>query len=238
MATDPRKRQKKLAKKAAKRKAVVSSKKHRGGAMGIMSGAHHMSVAAQMSLHECLMGREMFETGMGTVIVSRLMPNGGIAASFFLLDVFCLGVKNAYFVVETREDYLWRLQNVAANEELIPIAPDYTRKLVEGTEAYAHDLGFSPHPDYQLAKKIFADIDATTCTTAFTFGKDGKPFYVMGPHDTPQHVQKILNTLTRRCGPEGFHYLMPLGDISELFDDEDDDDIDNDIIEATYRRLR
>jgi len=234
MATDPRKRQKQLARKAAKRKAAVASRKHTEGYAGAVSGARHMSVAVQAPLHECLMGRELFETGMGTVIVSRAMPSGRIGAAFFLLDVFCLGVKNAYFVAELRAEYHLRLEHVAYHERLTPIAPDYARKLVEGAEAYARDLGFPPHPEYQLARQIFADIDATTCRTQFTFGKDGKPFYVVGPHDTPQRMRRIVETLTQRCGPDGFHYLVLAGDVPE-FEDEDDDET---IIEAEYRQLQ
>jgi hypothetical protein len=111
----------------------------------------------------------MFETGMGTVLVSRAMPNGFLGVSCFLLDVFCLGVKNAYFVVEPRAAYQWRLENIRSHERIEAIAPEYARKLVEDTEAYARDLGFSPHPDYQLAKRLFADIDATACHTRFPF---------------------------------------------------------------------
>lgn len=233
MATDPRKRQKQLARKAAKRKAAVASRKRSEGLPGAVSETRHMTIAAQAPLHECLMGREMFETGMGTVIVSRAMPNGYIGAAFFLLDVFCLGVKNAYFIAESREEYQWRLEHVAYNERLIPIAPAYACKLVKDAEAYARDLGFAPHADYQLAQHIFADIDATACSTRFTFGKDGKPFYIVGPHDSPQRMREILETLTRHCGPAGFHYLILTGDAPEFEVEENDA-----IIEAEYKQLQ
>lgn len=245
MAQDPRKRQKKLAKKAAKRKAVVASKKHSVSPGSTMGSARQMAAAIKAPVHECLVGEELFERGLGTVILSRLMPHGGIATSLFLLDVFCLGVKNAHFIVEPHDAYDWRVEHVAAHETLIPITPEYARKLVEEAEAYARDLGFAPHPDYQLARQIFADIDAAACPTHFTFGKDGEPFYVMGPHDTPQRVQHILDTLTRRYGPQGFHYLMPVEGLFGLpAGDEDDEDDEDDgeeegenIIEGEYKRL-
>src|SRR5262245_38696707 len=89
--------------------------------------------------------------------------------------------------------------------------PTCARKLVEGAEAYARDLGFSPHPDYQRARRIFGDLDPTACPTHYTFGKDGKPFFMSGPYDTPARCRKIIDTLTRRCGPEGFHYTVAIG---------------------------
>jgi hypothetical protein len=98
----------------------------------------------------------------------------------------------------------------------VPIHPTYARKLVEGAEAYARELGFGPHPDYQLAKRIFADIDATACPTSFSFGKDGKPFFIVGPNDSPKKVKKILDTLTKCCGPDGFRYLVGVGEAEEF----------------------
>jgi hypothetical protein len=41
----------------------------------------------------------------------------------------------------------------------------------------------------------------------FVFGLDGKPFYVSGPEDSPGFIRRVLRTLERHCGPDGFHYL-------------------------------
>lgn len=239
MATDPRKRQKQHARKVAKRKATLTTKRSGVEAPGGMNAVRLMRVAAAAPLHECLMGRDLFEMGIGTVVVSRELPNGRMGAAFFLLDVFCLGVKNADFLVATREEYSWRLEHMMAHETLLPIAPEYARKLVEAAEAYARDLGFSPHPDYQLSRKIFADIDATACPATLTCGKDGQPFYAAGPYDTPQRVHNVLQTLTKRCGPDGFHYLLPLEGM-DAWDDKalaDERDGDEMVIEAEYTKL-
>ncbi len=241
MALDPRKLQKKRARKAAKRKAVVTRKAIALPGLSA-TGARAIKVAIKAPIHECLSAAEMFTTGMGTVIVSRAMPDGRIGASFFLLDVYCLGVKSAYFLPLSRDEYEERLDSLADNETMHPIQPAYARKLVEDAEAYARDLGFSPDPDYQLAKRIMGDIDASACATSFTFGKDGQPFFIAGPHDTPRRIDKILETLTRRCGPNEFHYLLPLGAPLDFDDDATfevefaDEDEDEDEDEETGRK--
>ena len=230
MALDPRKRQKKLAKKAAKRKAAVAAKKATGGPSGLLVGAGQVALAASAPVHQCLMPQELFETGMGTVIVSRALPNGRIGASFFLLDVFCLGVKSAHFMAMSHEEYDYKLGEIGQNETLTPIHPACARKVVEQAEAYARDLGFAPHPDYQLAKRIMGDIDAAACPTSFTFGKDGKPFFIAGPSDTPARIEKIMATLTKRCGPDGFHYMVGMG--GELDFDDEEFGVDNKELEV------
>jgi hypothetical protein len=232
MALDQKKLQKKRAKKAAKRKAILAGKKT--AQPGILAvGKRAMTLAATAPIHQCWMGEQMFTSGMGTVIISRVMPDGRIGTAFFLLDVYCLGVKNAYFLPMSRDQYKYRLDDLAFNETITPIQPAYARKLVEGAEAYARDLGFSPHSDYQLAKQIMNDINAAECSTQFTFGKDGQPFFIAGPHDTPKRIDKILATLNRRCGPNGFHYLLPLGGPLD-FDDADFDDDDDDALEVEF----
>jgi hypothetical protein len=80
--------------------------------------------------------------------------------------------------------------------------------LIEGAIKYANQFGFKPHQDYKVPKQIFGDIDPAACPRRFDYGRDGKPFYVSGPHDTPQKSRAILKTLSKQCGPDGFHYMI------------------------------
>jgi hypothetical protein len=206
MAIDPRKRQKQLEKKAAKRKAVQSARKT-AQAGGAGSPSKQLAVVKNFPIHECLVPEGLFEIGIGNVIFSRKLPNGDIGTSFFLVDVYCLGVKNAFFQVMTGTEYLSNVRKFAGTEKLESVAPSCARKLVENAEADAKQIGFDPHPDYRSARKIFGDIDASVCATDFTFGKDGKPFFMPGLNDTPAECRNIIDTLSRRFGPDGFHFL-------------------------------
>lgn len=40
---------------------------------------------------------DLFQTGIGHVVISRYKADGRVEAGFFLVDVFCLGVKHAGF---------------------------------------------------------------------------------------------------------------------------------------------
>ena len=207
MALDARKRQQKLAKKAAKRKAVVATKKSLGEVGSVVSRGRQTMPVASAPIHECLVPDNLFDIGIGNVILSRKMPNGFVGAAFFLVDVFCLGIKDAFYDVLSPPEYDYRLSGLQ-HETFRAIHPTCARKLVEGAEAYARDLGFPPHPDYQRARQIFGDLDATACPTHYVFGKDDKPFFMSGPYDTPARCRSIIDTLTRRCGPEGFHFMV------------------------------
>jgi hypothetical protein len=216
MALDARKRQQKLAKKAAKRKAVLATKKPAWSAGGVVPHGRHAVPVASAPIHECVVPDSLFDIGVGNVIVSRKMPNGFIGAAVFLVDVFCLGIKDAFYGVLSPAEYDYRLLGLQ-HETFRAIHLTCARKLVEGAEAYARDLGFNPHPDYQRARQIFGDLDTTTCPTHYVFGKDGKPFFMSGPYDTPAKCRRIIDTLTRRCGPEGFHFTVAGGAPLELW---------------------
>jgi len=206
MANSQQRRQKQLAKKKGKRKAVITAKKMVDKLGGLLS----QSALKNMPVYESLAPNGLFEAGIGTVIIARKMPNEHIGTSFFMLDVFCLGVKNAFFAEITLQSYRQRLREIEEREALQMISPACARKLIEDCAAYAKNLGFSAHSDYTKAKKVFAGIDAKACSEEFTFGKDGKPLYISGPFDTFERSRKIINQLTKTCGPDNFHYFAGL----------------------------
>ncbi len=228
MALDPRKRQKKLAKQKAKRKE--KSLTHRRSTQGKRSllVPLEFELGASGPILECLMTEEMFDGGMGQVIVSRTTGSGMVAAGIFLLDIFCLGVKNAFPMLRPRAAYDSLVQQTKLQGGLVHIEPSYAKKLIEDAIAYARDLGFEPHDDYRVARKVLQDIDATICQEQFVFGKDGKPFFMSGPNDSPQRSRQIVETLERRCGAGGYHYIVGLDPGLSLVGNYDDSDEGND----------
>jgi hypothetical protein len=211
MPTNERKRQEKLVRKATQRKKRVQSVKSSAGpSFSALSPAKQMPQAVEAPVYECLMPAELFEIGIGDAVFSRKLPDGDIAVSVFLLDVYCLGVKNAFFKILSEHEYRSLLRSISQHATLRSIDPACLRKLVEEAEAYAADLGFSPHPDYLVSRLIFGAVDRSACSMGFEFGKDGKPLYVSGPHDTEAKSRRIIDILTKRCGPGGFHYLVAL----------------------------
>jgi len=203
MVIDERTRQKKLARKAAKRKKAMAGRRRE-----TFGKRDLVTFAAGMPIHECLIPRVLFDQGIGNVVISRRMPNGDIAAAFFLVDIFCLGVKDCFFTVIPQGTFGQKIDQFVQEEGAEHAEPSCTVKLIEDAVAYAEGLGFHPHKDYLTAKGIFGSIDPTTCPKEFEFGKDGKPLYISGPNETQADSERIIATLMRKLGPGGFDYLM------------------------------
>ncbi len=62
------------------------------------------------------------------------------------------------------------------------------------------------------ANEIFGNIAAGACPVKYTYGKDGKPYYINGPYESPADIQRIINTLTKKCGADGFHTMLRIID--------------------------
>jgi len=211
MAISEQRSQKKLQQKKKKRKLLGKA------ARASLTSGHKALSYSKFPIHECLVPEGLFETGLGTVIWTRRTPHGSIAISAFIVDVFCLGVKNALFNISNERDYEStvkpRLTMTHGDQTFQNIHPSCARKLIEGAISYAEKLGFSPHRDYQNAKGIFGDIDSQACPTRFTYGSDGKPFYMRGPNESISQAKRIVDQLQRKCGEGNFHYLTGVDEV-------------------------
>jgi hypothetical protein len=211
MALDERRRQQKLAKKNAKRKknVVAVTRKAISHVVNLMNDPTTVAIAARASMaHDCYVSKQLFEMGMGNVVISRLLPDGRIAMAAFLLDVYCLGIKNVFARAMSPEEFRQHIKLLERNEVLHKKDSSYARKLVESAESWAASFGLTAHPDYRVAKQLFSDIDATACEEIFTFGKEGKPLFINGPGDSPAKIRQVLETLSRTCGEGNFETML------------------------------
>ncbi|MGF7236460.1 MAG: helix-turn-helix domain-containing protein [Frankia sp.] len=136
--------------------------------------------------------------GLVSVLVARRHRWDRVSVCGYLVDVFCLGVKNVFGPDIKTELALSRFvpEYYAAYPAGWQDAPiDLAADIVFGAVGYARSLGFEPHADFTRAADHFG---AWEGPSAITFGKDGKPFYQSGPYDNPR---KIIETLERAVGP-------------------------------------
>lgn len=207
MSNDDRKRQKKIEKKTAKRKALLAKRVDGAGKM-LLHDSPIVAGICRYPLYECIAPVQLFDMGIGNLLVSRKLPDDQIAVSIFLVDLFCLGVKSSFFAIVPESEYHNTFKNPEKLGACKKTDPSWTRKLIEDAVSYARNLGFNPDPDYIKAKMIFGDIDPKECTEEFQFGKDGKPFYIQGPNESNSQAQQIIKQLEKICGHDGFHSTM------------------------------
>lgn len=214
MAGHGARQQKKLAKKKAKR----TQKRHslaRQASAGIAAVLRH---TGEWPIVEAMVPDGLWEQGLGQLVIARQMPDGAIAFALFLVDTYCLGVKDAFWDIRSRFEYRDFVDQLERVGRLEPVSPETFAKLIAESVAYARHLGFEPHPDYAEARQLLAGIDPSLSHEQFEFGKDGKPFYIQGPNDSPARIAQIAARM-KAVGGDYFH--VPDG---ILENDEDSDD--------------
>lgn len=146
------------------------------------------------------------DPGMAQVIVTR-DEGSRYSVSSYLIDYWCLGVKDAMGPRRmNRADYLLYLDVAytdAFGEDYQEISLHQAQALVFGATDYSKQLGFDPHRDFERAKVALGDREAHL--PQLDFGKDGKPMYFSGPYDNPD---KVLATLEKSVGKDNFDFVL------------------------------
>lgn len=151
--------------------------------------------------------------GLLTVLVARRRRHRRkIKACTYLVDAYCLGVKNAMGPDEMDDRGLRSLTGLVFSAYPAPSvsAPiDLVRDLVLGAVEYARGLGFAPHPDFERARPHLGPWEGPS---SIAFGCDGQPLYINGPDDD---TDQVLRTLRRTVGERGFRQTIAhdLGDL-------------------------
>ena len=105
-----------------------------------------------MTRSEAFIEKSWRTTGLAQLLVARLRDDGRTDIAFFLVDLWCLGIKDAFLHDDATE-----AEFRALITERIPEAdrerlhPACAKKLLDGAIAYAERLGFHPYADEDMA---------------------------------------------------------------------------------------
>ena len=143
--------------------------------------------------------------GLVSVLVARQHRRGKVSVTGYLVDVYCLGVKDVLGPKVMDDNDLRAYVRTYFHVYQTPAlaAPiEMARELVWGAVAYARDLGFEPHADFE---KVAGQLGGWEPTGVVRFGREGRPYFVQGVRD---NAMRILATLERSVGEGNFHFLV------------------------------
>jgi hypothetical protein len=161
--------------------------------------------AREFPLQGCWVMEGWQESGLTPVVVARAVSEGEVIYATFLVDFYCLGVKNVIWKsgVSTKQFYreLPRLCSDAPKKCDAGLA----HELIYGAIEFARKYEFEPHRDFQKAQLLLDPPEALPRVHGVEFGKDGKPLFIAGPYDD---ARGIVDKLTRTAGPGNFDYIV------------------------------
>lgn len=177
----------------------------------------YLKNAREYPIHGCWIMEDWQDTGITPVVIARLQDNNRIMFGVYMVDYYCLGIKNAYTRADYSRNRFERELPKLCVDAPVTCSVELAHELIYGAIEYAEKLGFEPHPDFykQKADLILDPVDFHPCENNISFGKDGKPLYISGTYDSELKSRSVISTLMRTCGPGNFDYLVNLGDVSD-----------------------
>lgn len=176
-------------------------------------------------IHECLINPNWKEIGHARITISRKMSNNNLAFGVYLIDLFCLGLKDT--LCNTDFHQLKYETELKAQEYFDSPAVEcdlnLAHSIIYGSIRYAKKLGFLPQKDFKLSQFLLEPEQNIKLRHDIQFGCEGRPLYIRGPYDD---MERIVRTLEKTVGDGNFSVLC----------DENGDILDNidEMIEAGY----
>lgn len=144
-------------------------------------------------------------SGLVTVAIARDAGGSRVSACRYLVDVYCLGVKDVFGprVMDRRKLPQFVFDTFGAYDGPPMTAPvELARQLVFGAAEYARALGFEPRDDFGACADHLGPWEGPSL---IGFGREGKPCFIQGPRD---NARQILQTLEKSVGRDGCHFIV------------------------------
>jgi len=213
MPRDERKRQKALMKKRSKGKAASQHRSHQPGLTSASPQAM-ISRARTFPIFECLISDswQKENPGLVQILLARQQPDGDICFATYLVDKLCLGLKDTFANANfSRTRYHNEVRSkISRTTKLVECSPELAHQMIYESIDFAAQFGFQPQKDFMLSQYLLTPRGELEEPYKLTFGRDGKPFYISGPHDNPE---RIMRQLEKTAGPGNYDYLVGLGPI-------------------------
>jgi hypothetical protein len=211
MPQDPRKRQKAIMKKRSKHKAASRQTSLRHESISFSSQAL-IRRARTFPLVECWISANWQQDDLGLVeiLVARQQPDGDVCFGLYLVDKFCLGLKNTLARTSfSRTRYQKEVPTTMFHQpDPVVCTPELAHQMIYASIEYAAQFGFTPEKDFALTQYVLAPRGELEEPYDLVFGRNGKPFFVAGPYD---NAPQILKQLEKTAGPGNYDYLMTFG---------------------------
>ena len=184
--------------------------------------------ARNLEIHECWINQNWKDLGQAEIILVRRHSNGNFTVGLFLVDLYCLGIRDAGFnfnILPTElEEFMDTYQEHIDLEEI-----DYVlaHNILFSALEFAEEYGFKPCKDFTSTMQYFLEEHTDDIELMeIECGKNGKPLFISSPAMSRTEVANILAHLEKTVGEGNYYYVDSLN--SDEFDDEFDDEFEDD----------
>lgn len=163
---------------------------------------------------------EEWRDGLGYVIVIREHTGGKKSFAVYMVDRWCVGVKDTFFNVRQDDDSIEELFSRIREYRLQEVSYNEAHNMVWGAVDYAEEAGIKPHKDFATTQYFLEEDTDEIPLIEYEFGKDGKHYLVA---KSQLELSKYLQPMKKNLSED--EYTCVVADYDE--DDEEWDDYDD-----------
>lgn len=173
--------------------------------------------ARGLEIGKCYVSQYMKAYGEGHVVVSRLHKGGKVSAAFYLVDIYCVGVKNSFYKLRMDDYEFEELIERMRMEDVQECSYEEAHNWVYSAVAFAEEAGIQPDKSFNLTQYMLEEDTDEVPLMEFEFGKNGK--HCLVAHSNLEASQ-YLPAMKAHLG-DNYDVLIETGN---NFEDEDDDE--------------
>lgn len=182
--------------------------------------------ARTLPLYECRINSDWKDSGLASIVVARRHTNGNVTACSYLVDIYCLGVKDSvFFFSRSAQEYQELIEYY--NEQFQFDAVDYAlvHNIILAAEEYAEELGFMPCKSYQQTTRFMLQEDNDDIELMeIECGKDGQPALIFTGEEDAATVKRLKDRLEARVGAGNYTCIFS-SDEDEQYGDLSDEEL-------------
>ncbi len=172
-----------------------------------------------LEIGDCFINEDYEKFGLGHIVVTRLHKGGRKTIGVYLVDKYCLGVKDAFYQLRMEDiGYEDFIQTMSREYHLKKISYNEVHNLIYGAIEFADEAGIAPCKDFALAKYILEEDTEAIPLIEYEYGKDGKHLLVVS---SQKEADRYLPALRANLGSD-FNYIIEDNPFETQEPEEDD----------------
>ena len=206
---------------------MAKKKQKKGGQQGqqFLSPDEYLRQRARtLAIGKCYVSEDIERAGEGHVIVSRRHTGGRVSVAFYLVDIWCVGVKDSYYRLRM-EDYEFEEMMEDYKLGIRECSYDEAHNRIYGAIAFAEDAGIAPDKSFSVTRYMLEEDTDDIPLIEYEYGCKGKHTLITRSN---LEASRYLPLLKKNLGDGNYEYILKAGpdlDDDEDWDDEDEEDV-------------
>lgn len=161
--------------------------------------------ARSFPIYKCYISPDWKESGIGWIFVTRRRKSGNLIVGVFLVDFYCMGVKDGIYSDNMTEEEMQERFFDNMPVEFKEITYPEVHNMILGAAEFAGEADIPQCKEYSILQYILEPDTDDIPLIEYEYGKNGKYLLVCGPDSTDKY---LIPGLQKRLG-EKFEYILP-----------------------------